>query len=441
MRTLHIGNIANNAYLAALKEREEGIDAHCISPNFLQVMGFPEWEHLSFSRSCELEFYKDKKDRIFVDPKWFHSGTWGEIFGSFELDDFINYNSSRKESIVSRFFDLFWINYRGTAKKMVPIRFRAFVVGTILQRIRESFFDSDQFNSMIHSFDFVTLYGPYVSLAKYFKEKDYIAFEHGTLRDFIHAPYALSQECKIGFKGAKAVICTNQDSYRIAGELGLQNVFPSPHPMIDGGAKKILETRSENANQNSNMFRILVPARHTIPLNIDVGKGSHIIYEAIKQFANEHENVRFELVTWGDNVKRARNDLRYLEDNGKIIWHDLMSRPLLSEKILKANVVIDQLTIPSYGGITSDSLRLGTPVITRHACSLDINFFGSCAPVFSAEGVFEVVNNLNRILSMSKSENTTHSHSSSQWFIDNMSSEKSHETRLKCYKVLGGSQR
>jgi hypothetical protein len=46
VKTLHIGNIANNAYLAALKEREKGIDAHCISPNFLQVMGFPEWEHL-----------------------------------------------------------------------------------------------------------------------------------------------------------------------------------------------------------------------------------------------------------------------------------------------------------------------------------------------------------------------------------------------------------
>lgn len=439
MKTLHIGNIANNAYLAALKEREEGINAHCISPNFLQVMGFPEWEHLRFRRSREFEFYKDNKDRLSVDPGWFHSGTWEDIFKSFELSDFINFRASQDASLPSRIFDLFWVKYRGAFKKLVPIRFRALVVGTILQRVRESFFDSIQFNSLINSFDFVTLYGPYVSLAKYFKERDYIAFEHGTLRDFIHAPYALSQDCKTGFKGARAVICTNQDSYKIARELGLQNIVPSPHPIIDGDAKRILETRGNYLDQNTNLFRILVPARHTIPLNIDVGKGSHIIYEAINQFAEEHENIVFELVAWGDNVGQAKNDLKHLENSGKVVWHDLMSRPLLSEKMLQANVVIDQLTIPAYGGITTDSLRLGIPVITRHDCGLDMNFFGSCAPVFSASSVFELIDNLNRILSMSKSQNVIHSHSSSQWFIDNMSSGRSHQARLMCYKVLGGN--
>jgi hypothetical protein len=425
--------------LAALKEREKGIDAHCISPNFLQVMGFPEWEHLSFYRSREFEFYKDKKERIFVDPGWFHSGTWGDIFESFELSNSIKFCASQDVSLSSKIFDLFWIKYRRTFKKLVPIRFRAFVVGTLLQRVRESLFDSVQFNSLIHSFDFVTLYGPYVSLAKYFKEKDYIAFEHGTLRDFIHAPYALSQDCKTGFKSARAVICTNQDSYKIAKELGLQNIFSSPHPMIDGNTKRILETRGSNLNQTTNVFRILVPARHTIPLNIDVGKGSHIIYEAINSFAEEHENIIFELVAWGDNFRQAKNDLKHLEKSGKVVWHDLMSRPLLSEKMLEVNVVIDQLSIPAYGGITTDSLKLGVPVITRHDCDLDMSFFGSCAPVFSAANVFEVIDNLNRVFSMTKSQDIIHSHSSSQWFIDNMSSERSHETRLACYKVLGGN--
>lgn len=47
LRVLHLGNIANNAYLNAKILRRAGIDADVASPDYYHIMGSPEWEELS----------------------------------------------------------------------------------------------------------------------------------------------------------------------------------------------------------------------------------------------------------------------------------------------------------------------------------------------------------------------------------------------------------
>ena len=47
MRILHVGNIANNGYLAAKKEREQGYESYLINVNAHHVMMMPEWEELN----------------------------------------------------------------------------------------------------------------------------------------------------------------------------------------------------------------------------------------------------------------------------------------------------------------------------------------------------------------------------------------------------------
>ncbi len=46
LRVLHVGNIANNAYLNAKFLRSMGIDAHVLSYDYYHVMAMPEWEEL-----------------------------------------------------------------------------------------------------------------------------------------------------------------------------------------------------------------------------------------------------------------------------------------------------------------------------------------------------------------------------------------------------------
>ena len=49
LRILHIGNIANNAFLMAKLQNKVGMDAFVISPDFTHVMGYPAWEEYEFS--------------------------------------------------------------------------------------------------------------------------------------------------------------------------------------------------------------------------------------------------------------------------------------------------------------------------------------------------------------------------------------------------------
>ena len=44
LRVLHLGNIANNAYLNAKFLRSIGVDAHVLSYDYYHVMAMPEWE-------------------------------------------------------------------------------------------------------------------------------------------------------------------------------------------------------------------------------------------------------------------------------------------------------------------------------------------------------------------------------------------------------------
>jgi glycosyltransferase involved in cell wall biosynthesis len=76
LRVLHVGNIANNAYVNAKLQREAGIDAYVLSYEYYHVMGLPEWEDANIVGQLD-EFYPDL---LSVDlggyrrPDWFVNG-------------------------------------------------------------------------------------------------------------------------------------------------------------------------------------------------------------------------------------------------------------------------------------------------------------------------------------------------------------------------------
>lgn len=441
MRTLHIGNIANNAYLACLKEREIGIDAHCVSPSFTQVMGFPEWEQEVISRKNSSQFYNNISERTYIDPPWFHSGSWLKIFSEFGILEEITTSESRVRLKTSILLEYFWVRLRASVKEIVPAKARAFVVGTLLQHLRDFSFQRRHFRQLINQFDYISLYGPYSSLGKYFENKQFIAFEHGTLRNFIEAPYKLARDAKSGFISAAAVIVTNQDCLPLANLLNQKRIFKSPHPIKDDDTTIRLREREDFLTSTQSVTRILVPARHTIPLNIDIGKGSETIYESISRISLEYPNVKFDLVKWGDNLERAIKELRPFEKKGFVEWHDLMSRPALVNMMVNSTAVIDQLSIPAYGGIAMDCLRVGTPLITSHDCKLDIDFFGSCAPVFGSANADDIISNIKILQTLDIAGAIEHMNTSANWYKDNMRSDISLEIRLQIYESLEKSKK
>jgi hypothetical protein len=95
--------------------------------------------------------------------------------------------------------------------------------------------------------------------------------------------------------------------------------------------------------------------------------------------------------------------------------------------------VLDQFLIEAYGAVTADALGLGVPVVTAHSCENDLNFFGSCAPVFNAKSANEIRSHLNSLLGRSSEKVAIDFDESTRWFNQNLSSDIGLEKRLQGY--------
>jgi glycosyltransferase involved in cell wall biosynthesis len=76
LRVLHIGNIANNAYNNARIQRQYGIEADVICPDYYHVMGTPEWEDggLTTSVNPMLPDWWATNLKGFKRPNWYVQG-------------------------------------------------------------------------------------------------------------------------------------------------------------------------------------------------------------------------------------------------------------------------------------------------------------------------------------------------------------------------------
>lgn len=77
LRVLHIGNIANNAYLNARAMNAAGFDCDVICYDYFHIMGCPEWEDADFTGDVRDQFRPDWS-RVdlhgFRRPRWFAQG-------------------------------------------------------------------------------------------------------------------------------------------------------------------------------------------------------------------------------------------------------------------------------------------------------------------------------------------------------------------------------
>ena len=204
-----------------------------------------------------------------------------------------------------------------------------------------------------------------------------------------------------------------------------------PHPVNDFFLDTYRSIRQTNLGKSQKI--ILVPSRHSLSLDIDRGKGNENIYEVIKNFPRNYSDVKFVLIAWGDNVTGAKILLKKEEEDGLVEWIDVLSRPLLKQLMIRSICILDQFKIEAYGAVTVDALGLGVPVITSHSCDNDLNYFGSCAPVFPAFSPTEILAHISRIIQFDDTLNEEHFYYSTKWYDSNLSEFISLESRLRGY--------
>ena len=449
LRILHIGNIANNAYLAARSERRLGIDSHVISLDYTHIMGSPEWEHCRISRQQSDHFSEDFTDCSceFSRPIWFHSGSTVDVLETIQqhfnsIDPANSIQNLMTEIIpksqISKFLNTTisfgWRVLRPIGRKLIPIKFRAKIIGGLVHKFRKM--SQIDLNPLFYNFDIVNFYGSCPSLLanpniQFSSQSQFVSTEHGTLRDYIFADYPLSVDTKCGYELSKVIFVTNQDCLPIARSMGNPIVVAMPHPVNDEQIHSLRNLRRVKIQQARK--RILVPSRHSLTLDIDRGKGNETVYELIKSMAEVRDDFKFTLIAWGDNVKSAKELLSQEESQGMVEWIDVVSRPLLKEMMAESLCLLDQFKIEAYGAVTVDAIGLGVPVITAHNCKNDFEYFGSCAPVLSASNAEEILATILKIEAASLRDETLHFEYSCSWYDENLSEIQSLLKRLDGY--------
>ena len=429
MRILHIGNIANNAYIFSHLLQDKGVNSCAISPNYHHIMGYPIWENKEMVLD-EADHFFPKISREELDQfPWFSSGTWKECFqkitsyleGSHSETVVFNESSLSVEKLHRRMLK----KLRSTAKKQLPNFLQVWIANNLIHRIR-TIQERGFLKKFDELFDVIIFYGPSTNLIAKKRVKAYkIGLEHGTLREYIFAPFKRSKDSKLGYINSDMIFVTNQDSLPSIEKLNYpeSNVVCIPHPNLD---QKFPDLRAARLMQKKEIIekpRILIPARHTYGNAVDMGKGTEVILAAVIELINKFPHIIVEFIEWGNDVAASK---KFLDDNCdsalNIEWSKLKSRPLLRKSMASASVVIDQMKIQAYGALTADSLGLGIPVITAHSCTNDVNFFGSCAPVLPASSQSEIVQQVSSILSAPE-QFESNLLTNVTWYDQNLSSE------------------
>ena len=452
LRVLHVGNIANNAYLAALTDREIGIDAFVASPDYQHVMGFPFWEQVEFTCETSNHFDGTKLENQFKikSPLWFCSGSWIEIEQQLQhglASENLSKESTSKEStsikLSSKRFHLakavasVYRLLRPIAKRMLPSAAASFLSNTLHYRLRR--LSDINFSKLFSEFDVLVFYGPFTSFAADNKlKKPYISFEHGTLRDWIWTSSIYAEKSREGFKRTDLLLVTNQDCYAPALSLGIaeDRIIKSAHPMNDRYLSEYRIIRKEQIERANNSYIIFAPTRHTRSSLVDIGKGNDILIEAIALCKREKLPLIFRLTEWGDDVNSTKDLIKKMNLESMVQWGPLLSRPLLKKEISKSFAVVDQFKISAYGAVTCDAIGIGVPVITKQDKSLDINHFGSVAPVMAAGTAAEIHQNLLQLLNLTDSQRYILHKESTEWYDNNICDSIVAKNRVSAYQEI-----
>lgn len=437
LRVLHVGNIANNGYLNVKFLRSFGVDADVVSRDYYHVMAVPEWEELEINLD-----YGDDNYPVFnhadlagyVRPRWFISGSLSECVRAMGVD-----SPGPKTGEVSQHWSVpfrtkvsaFAVSRIGgkvgtaikylfddprlfveivseklairTSRKNSPSPEALFATSAFdrafperLDRLTESeveFYCSltPYFRKMFEKYDIVQCYATEPIHAYLAGNKPYVAFEHGTLRDFTLADNSLSRLNALAYNQAKHCFITNGDCLEYANRIGISRFSPIPHPIDLKQHRYDTSERTKKIRRELDAEVVLFcPVRHDFAI-----KGTDIHLHALPIIkALTKKSVRLVLIGWGKQVDESRRILEKYGCGDDVVWKRPMSRPTMINYIRASDVVLDQMALPHFGSTAPQCLAAGVPVISSYVATSTDWMFAEPAPIlpaFTAEDVARAV--------------------------------------------------
>lgn len=443
-RVLHIGNIANNAYLNAKLLNAAGVESDVLCYGYYQLMGFPEWEEVDFEGPPLDENRPDWRTvnlKGFDRPRWFAQGPflrsaaylearrggskmaadaqwrlltlrrgmtcgsrWSAVrtmrdtlrrrFASVErstaepLAGGLSLQEVRSEhdDLVARFARVF------------PARHDRLSDADIAEYGRDHGWSPVGLRRLFASYDIVHGYGAEPILPLLSGTRPYVAFEHGTIRVLPFESSPVGRLTALAYHDADAVVITNADNRRAAERLGITGYRFVPHPVSEYRPNRdaVAALRARLLRQLAADFLVFHPSRHhwSPDRHPHWEKANDRLIDGLGIFFAAHPRAAAVFVDWGRTVDESR---RLLAERGiadRVLWLPPQPGPSFARHMAAADVVADQFYLGAFGGITPRALFLGRPAMLH----LDEEAHRWCLPemppVINAQGPREVADGL-----------------------------------------------
>jgi glycosyltransferase involved in cell wall biosynthesis len=440
LRVLHLGNIANNAYLNAKFLRSIGIDAHVLSRDYYHVMATPEWEEVELAHEHGDDYrphFSAIDVRDYRRPAWFVNApltsspsaiaklcgkhpTWRQRAASSALERLVRVSEKLiglrgvaalqlllmnpavfvlrlslvlksklgTESWVAKAVDACatWGLKSAIARlgRWVAMYDEAFPTRSDRLTGRDVFLfysATNIFRKIFDRYDIVQCYATEPIHALLAEKRPFLAFEHGTLRDFTMDALPLHRLTALAYRRADHTFITNGDCLAYAKRLGVENYSPIIHPIdVDqhrrdfGGA--ITDLREKMAAD----VILFCPLRHEWKV-----KGVDIHLRALPLIkARVKGRVALVLIRWGQQISDSEVLVEDLGCAAEVVWRPSMCRITMIKHIRAADVVLDQMALPHFGATAPQSIAAGTPVISSYEPESTRWIIPEPAPILSA---------------------------------------------------------
>lgn len=413
-RILHIGNVANNAYLNARLLNTLGIDSDVLCYGNYHFMASPEWEELDDLRTPiadpDRPDWPASSDARFERPRWFAQGP-------FHLG--ARYLMARRSGSRARAAVL-W--------QLLEAR-RALTSSTRLAAVRRLRTQRPQassgaapaatdtaeaisayqqmrawsvaaMGSLAACYDVVHAYGAEAILPFSAGVHPYVAWEHGTLRQFPFDPGVQGPLIAQAYQHADAVVITNADTRASAERLGITRYRFIPHPINEQrpSAADWQRTRQELLAELSSDFIVFHPSRQhwTAERDPSFEKGNDCLIHGLAEFFRDRPGAAAVFVDWGASVAASRELLRERGIAARVKWIPPQTGMSLARLMLATDVTADQFYLGAFGSTMPRALSLERPVLIYLDEAAHAWCFDQQPPVMNAREPDEIATVLRR---------------------------------------------
>lgn len=420
LRVLHVGNIANNAYLNATFLRRAGIECHVLSYDYYDIFATPEWEGSParpdwfvqgpFGICSRYLIAKVNGRRVVYRLRW-HQLQFARTLYSRAAHSHRHMAVSR---VVVRGYAAARRGWRlgrdiarlvrrrihravpGLSPLPSPAEASALKANEFIARYDEVFPERpdrltsrdvepwfvqlDDWTRLFSMYDVVQCYATDPIRALLSGVRPYVAYEHGTLRDFTLGDEPLHRLNALAYRLADHVFITNGDCLAYAETLGIERFTPMVHP-VD------VEQHQRNYDREVREIRdgigadvlLLCPLRHDWAI-----KGTDMHLRALPELVARFGDVVLVLCDWGAEVAESKVLIAELGCESNVRWLPPLNREALIAHIKAADVVLDQMALPHFGATAPQALSASTPVVMSYDPASTEWIVPEPAPILSA---------------------------------------------------------